>query len=227
MSYPWDAIGIIALFAILAIALVVLLSKYQESRTLRRRLAELRSIILSREDLYLGQVKQDRNGGYAGRLILPSGGELPILIWRVPGLGPYGDVSQEIISEPVRLMRSGGSTPELGPDESGPPEFAGEPPAFPRPKLSLTDIANAVYSGSYSPPAIEQLPDIPEERWDEFRDRLRRLKSSREGPAGVKFGRAMIKPLKLRGLRERPAETTQDWARRKLLGIVNSRSRLM
>jgi len=221
LSYPWDAVVIIALFATLACVLVILISKYNESRVLVRRVAELRSIILDSEGRYLGRVKHDKNGGHTGRLILPSGGELPILIWHVPGVGSKGNVSQDLISEPVILVRSEESTPEPGADESGGSEFTGGLPAFPRPKFSLRDIANAVYSGSYSPPAVQKLPNISEERWDELRDRLRRLRGLREGS---KFGRSVIKS-KLGG--SRPVKTTPEWTRRRLLGIMNSRTRLM
>jgi len=148
------------------------------------------------------------------------------LVWRVPGLSPYGSVSRDLISEPVRLKFEG-PTPEVDLDEGVAPGTVERPAEFTKSSISLTDLVDAVYSGSRTSPVGRHLPSIPDARWRELRSKLQRLKSSREGQAEIKFGNAMIKPLKISGPRERPAETSPEWARRKLLNLVNSRARLM
>ena len=219
MSYPWNVIGLIAIFTVLAISLVLVLSKYTKSRAMKKRLGELRSVILSKDGRYLGQVKQDRNGGHVGSLILPGGGELPILIWRIP-VASTGDVSPGLIVEPVRLVKP--ETPGL---ISSGQETLSKGAQFLGSDIPSSSRAKAEYP-SPSPPsrAAELIPKIPEDKWEELRDRLRQLKGFREFSTR-RLNQAAETPRV--GHVGRRDEMRPAWVRKRLLGIVNTRARLM
>ncbi len=173
LAYIVIAVGV---FIISIIALDGFVSKRRESPKLKR-LVELRLLIRSDEKHAFSYVEQDKKGRYIGTLNLPRDTKVPLLIWYAPRSDSPGGAAPQIIVEP---MQPEGLTPGLDYGGGIAPEVVSGPMESRKPRISLGDLANEVYSGSYRPPTVEeQLPEIPKERWDELRRRLRQLMNSR------------------------------------------------
>lgn len=176
MSFPWHIVVIVAVLILWVITLAVLVSKRRESHKLRRRLAELRSMILS-EEQDLGRVEEKEH--YMGTLTLPSGARVPILIWYTPRLSFYGSIAPKTIGELVRPIKPRWRAPRPKFRERAAPEI-GEPMKPLGPRFSLDDLIREVYSARAPKyPFKERVPAIPKERWNELRVKLRELMNSR------------------------------------------------